>query len=141
MADNKEINLPQSASYSNLPEYKNHVNQILASYDSLEGVMGELVCQMADAMWWVKTYQKDKDHLIVMKMANCLVDRNDYRIDPSESALQIFESVFKTWGGESISADEQGALDSVMASKGHSLTSMRAEAVRKSVKELEVIDR
>ena len=77
----------------------------------------------------------------MMKMANCLVDRNDYRIDPSESALQIFESVFKTWGGESISADEQGALDSVMASKGHSLTSMRAEAVRKSVKELEVIDR
>jgi len=28
-----------------------------------------------------------------------------------------------------------------MASKGHNLTSMRAEAVRKSVKELEVIDR
>mgnify|MGYP000155885311 FL=1 len=141
MADHKEINLPQSASYSNLPEYKDHVNQILTSYDSPEGVLGELVRQMADAMWWVKTYQKDKDHLIVMKMANCLVDRNDYRIDPSESALQIFESVFKTWGGESISADEQGALDSVMASKGHSLTSMRAEAVRKSVKELEVIDR
>ena len=141
MADNKEINLPQSASYSHLPEYKHHVDQILKSYDSPEGVLGELVRQMADAMWWVKTYQKDKDHLIVMKMANCLVDRNDYCIDPSETSLQIFESVFKTWSGESIAADEQGALDSVMASKGHNLTSMRAEAVRKSVKELEVIDR
>ena len=141
MADNKEINLPQSASYSNLPEYKNHVNQILISYDSPDGVLGELVSQVADAMWWVKTYQKDKDHLIVMKMANCLVDRNDYRIDPSESALQIFESVFKSWSGESISADEQGALDPVMASSGHNLTSLRAEAVRKSIKELEVIDR
>ena len=141
MADNKEIKLPQSASYNNLSKYKEHVNQILASYDSPEGVLGELVCQMADAMWWVKTYQKDKDHLIVMKMANCLVDRNDYRIDPSESALQIFESVFKTWSGESISTDEQGALDSVMASKGHNLASLRAEAIRKSVKELEVIDR
>ena len=72
---------------------------------------------------------------------NCLVDRNDFRIDPSESALQIFESVFNSWSGESISADEQGALDSVMAFKGHNFTSMRAEAVRKSVKELEVIDR
>jgi len=141
MADHKEINLPQSASYSNLPEYKDHVDHILKSYDSPEGVLGELVRQMADAMWWVKTYQKDKDHLIVMKMAKCLVDRNDFRIDPSESALQIFESVFKSWSGESISADEQGALDSVMAFKGHNFTSMRAEAVRKSVKELEVIDR
>ena len=141
MADHKEIKLPQSASYSNLPEYKDHVNQILASYDSPEGVLGELVGQVADAMWWVKTYQKDKDHLIVMKMANCLVDRNDYRIDPSESALQIFETVFKSWSGESIPADEQGALDLVMASKGHNLASLRAEAIRKSIKELEVIDR
>ena len=141
MADNKKIKLSQSASYSKLPEYKDHVDQIFNSYDSSGGVLGELVRQMADAMWWVKTYQKDKDHLIMMKMANCLVDRNDFRIDPSESALQIFESVFKSWSGESISTDEQGALDSVMASRGHNLTSLRAEAVRKSIKELEVIDR
>ena len=56
MADHKVIELPQSASYSNLPEYKNHVNQILASYDSPDSVLGELVYQMADAMWWAKTY-------------------------------------------------------------------------------------
>ena len=141
MADHKEIKLPQSASYSNLPEYKNHVNQILTSYDSPEGVLGELVRQMADAMWWVKTYQKDKDHLIVMKMANCLVDRNDYRIDPSDSALQIFESVFKSWSGELFSGDELGIFEAVMASKGHNLASLRAEAIRKSIKELDVIDR
>ena len=55
MADHKEIKLPQSASYSNLPEYKYHVDQILNSYDSPKGVLGELVRQMADAMWWVKT--------------------------------------------------------------------------------------
>jgi hypothetical protein len=96
---------------------------------------------MADAIWWVKTYQKDKDHLIVMKMANCLVDRNGYHVDPSEPVLQVFESVFKSWSGESISGDEQDALESVMASKGHNLASLRAEAIRKSIKELEVIDR
>ena len=50
MADHKEIKLPQSASYSSLPAYKDHVDQILASYDSPEGVLGELVRQMADAM-------------------------------------------------------------------------------------------
>ena len=37
---------------------------------SPEGVLGELVRQMADAMWWVKTYQKDKDHLIVDEDGN-----------------------------------------------------------------------
>ena len=52
-----------------------------------------------------------------------------------------FESVFKSCSGESISADEQGALDSVMASRGHNHTSLRPEAIRKSIKELEVIDR
>ena len=50
MGDHKEIKLPQSASYSNLPEYKDHVNQILTSYDSPEGVLGELVRQMAEAI-------------------------------------------------------------------------------------------
>ena len=60
MADHKEIKLPQSASYSNLPEYKDHVNQILNSYDFPEGVLGELVRQMADAIWWVKTYKRTR---------------------------------------------------------------------------------
>ena len=90
MADHKEIKLPQSASYSNLPEYKDHVDQILASYDSPEGVLGELMLQMADAMWWVKTYQKDKDHLIVMKMAMLAKSRTDIGIDPEEKALRFF---------------------------------------------------
>jgi len=81
MADHKEIKLPQSASYSNLPEYKDHVNQILNSYDLPEGVLGELVRQMADAIWWVKTYQKDKDHLIVMKMAMLVKSRSDLGMD------------------------------------------------------------
>ena len=90
MADHKEINLPQSASYSNLPEYKDHVDQILNSYDSPEGVLGELVRQMADAMWWVKTYQKDKDHLIVMKMAMLVKSRTDIGIDPEEKSASVF---------------------------------------------------
>jgi hypothetical protein len=93
MADHKEIKLPQSASYSNLPEYKDHVDQILNSYDLPEGVLGELVRQMADAMWWVKTYQKDKDHLIVLKMAMLVKSRADIGIDPEEKAL-LFLNAF-----------------------------------------------
>jgi hypothetical protein len=141
MADNKEINLPQSASYSNLPEYKNHVNQILTSYDLPEGVLGELVRQMADAMWWIKRYQKDKDHLIVMKMAMLVKSRTDIGIDPEEKALRFFECLLSSWSGQILDPDDQAFLDSAMRSKGHNMASLRADAIRRSIKELEVIDR
>ena len=141
MADHKEIKLPQSASYSNLPEYKDHVNEILTSYDSPEGVLGELVRQMADAMWWVKTYQRDKDHLIVMKMAMLVKSRTDIGIDPEEKALRFFDCLLSSWSGQVLDPDDQAFLDSAMRSKGHNMASLRADAVRRSIKELEVIDR
>jgi len=141
MADHKAINLPQSASYSNLPEYKDHVDQILNSYDSPEGVLGELVRQMADAMWWVKTYQKDKDHLIVMKMAMLVKSRTDIGIDPEEKALRFFDCLLSSWSGQVLDPDDQAFLDSAMRSKGYNMASLRADAVRRSIKELEVIDR
>ena len=141
MADHKEINLLQSASYSNLPEYKDHVDQILKSYDLPEGVLGELVRQMADAMWWVKTYQKDKDHLIVMKMAMLIKSRSDLGMDAEEKALRFLESLLSSWSGQVLDADDQAFLDSAMRSKGHNMASLRADAVRRSIKELEVIDR
>ena len=138
MADNKEINLPQSASYSNLPEYKDHVNQILNSYDSPEG---GLVRQMADAMWWVKTYRRDKDHLIVMKMAMFVKSRSDLGMDAEEKALRFLECLLNSWSGQVLDPDDQAFLDSAMRSKGHNMASLRADAIRRSVKELEVIDR
>ena len=141
MADNKEIKLPQSASYSNLPEYKNHVNQILASYDSPDGVLGELVRQMADAMWWVKTYQKDKDHLLVMKMASLVISRHAIDVDAEQKSLRVFDGLLKSWSGQVLDPDDQAFLDSAMRSKGHNMASLRSDAVRRSIKELEVIDR
>ena len=141
MADNKGINLPQSASYSNLPEYKDHVDQILNSYDLPEGVLGELVRQMADAMWWVKTYQKDKDHLIVMKMAMLVKSRSDLGMDAEEKALRFFDCLLNTWSGQDLGSEDQAFLNSAMRSKGHNMASLRADAIRRSVKELEVIDR
>jgi predicted ribosome quality control (RQC) complex YloA/Tae2 family protein len=141
MADHKEIKLPQSASYSNLPEYKNHVNQILASYDSPDGVLGELVRQMADAMWWVKTYQKDKDHLLVMKMASLVISRHAIDVDAEQKSLRVFDGLLKSWSGQVLDPDDQAVLDSAMRSKGHNMASLRSDAVRRSIKELEVIDR
>ena len=141
MTASKDIKLPQQASYSELPEYIEHVNNIVASYDSPSGVLGELVRQVADSIWWVKTYQKDKDHLIIMTMANCLVERRDFLINLQETWLRLFEALFKSWSGENVEPEDQAYLNSSLVSKGHNLASLRAEAVRNSVKDLEVVDR
>lgn len=141
MADHKEIKLPQSASYSNLAEYKDHVDQILNSYDSPDGVLGELVRQMADAMWWVKTYQKDKDHLLVMKMASLVISRHAIDVDAEQKSLRVFDGLLKSWSGQVLDSEDQTFMDSAMSAKGHNMASLRADAVRRSIKELEVIDR
>ena len=53
----------------------------------------------------------------------------------------MFEALFKSWSGGIVEPEDQTYLDSTLGSEGHNLTSLRAEAVRESIKELEVIDR
>jgi hypothetical protein len=96
---------------------------------------------MADAMWWVKTYQKDKDHLIVMKMAMLVKSRSDLGMDAEEKALRFFDCLLNAWSGQVLDPDDQAFLDGAMRSKGHNMASLRADAIRRSIKELEVIDR
>ena len=75
MADNKEVT---AEGYEQAPEYQQHLNEVLASYDHPKGLLGELVGQLADAFWWVKVYRRDKDNLIVSHMASTLVKRRSY---------------------------------------------------------------
>ena len=96
---------------------------------------------MADSIWWVKTYQKDKDHVIVMTMANCLVDRREFLVDLENATLRVFEALLKSWSGGIVESEDQDYLDSTLRSKGYNLASLRAEAVLQTIKELEVIDR
>jgi hypothetical protein len=141
MTSSKDILLPEQASYSDLPEYVEHVENIVASYESPDGMMGELVRQLADAMWWVKTYQKDKDHLIVMKMATRLGDRMDRISNPLRSAGSLFDALLSALRGETVATEGRAYLEQRLDALGHSLVSVRAEAITQSTKELEVVDR
>ena len=141
MTSSKDILLPEQASYSDLPEYIEHVENIVASYESPDGMMGELVRQLADAMWWVKTYQKDKDHLVVMKMATRLGDRMDLITNPLKSAGSLFDALLSALRGEAIATEGRAYLEQRLDALGHSLVSVRAEAITQSTKELEVVDR
>ena len=128
MTSSKDIQLSEVTSFSQRPEYIEHVNNIVASYDSPSGVLCELMCQVADSIWWVKTYQKDKYQLIVMRTANCLVDRRDFLVNLQETRLRVFEALFKSWSGGIVEPEDQTYFDSELSSKGHNLTSLRAEA-------------
>ncbi len=141
MKSSNNIPLPEKASYSERPEYIEHVKNIVASYESPDGMMGELVRQLADAMWWVKTYQKDKDHLIVMRMVVNLVNQVDFQRDPSNSTARLFAVLLAALNGNSVAAKDQRYLDQRLKIRDHSLASVRAVAVRSSIEQLEAVDR
>ena len=63
MSDPKLLTILSDAAYLHVPEYKEHVEVVLASYNNPTGILGELVSQMADAFWWVKIYRYEKNHL------------------------------------------------------------------------------
>ena len=88
----------------------------MASYDSPSGVLGELVRQVADSIWWVKTHQKNKYYQIIMTMANCLVERRDFLINLRETWLRLFEALFKSWSGGIVEPEDQTYLDSTLGS-------------------------
>lgn len=61
MSDPKVLTTLSDAAYLNAPEYKDHVEAVLASYDHPTGILGELVSQMADAFWWVEDLPRRKE--------------------------------------------------------------------------------
>jgi hypothetical protein len=41
-------------------------------------VFGELVSQMADAFWWVKTYRSEKNRRVVSEMTDRIITKVSY---------------------------------------------------------------
>ena len=75
MSDHKVLTTLSDAAYLNAPEYKDHVEAVLASYDHPTGILVELVSQMADAFWWVKIYRAEKNLLVVSEMTDRMITR------------------------------------------------------------------
>lgn len=73
------------AQYLQAPEYKEHVETMLASYDHPTGILGELVSQMAGAFWWVKIYRSEKNHLVVSEMTDRIITKGSYDVRSKEA--------------------------------------------------------
>jgi hypothetical protein len=140
MDDPKLLTTLSDAAYLRAPDYKEHVEAVLASYDNPTGILGELVSQMADAFWWVKIYRAEKNHLVVSEMADRLITRT-YDVRSKEAWGQLHDLLTKTVSGQFLTENEQNYLDEVLASEGHTLQSLRTDVFRFRRESFETIDR
>jgi len=74
-------------------------------------------------------------------MVTCLVDRLDSKMEPTKLSARVFEILLAVLNGKLVAAEDQTYLDRRLEIRDYSLSSARAEAVRRSIKKLEVIDR
>ena len=140
MSDPNVLTTLSDAAYLNAPEYKEHVEAVLASYDNPTGILGELVSQMADAFWWVKIYRAEKNNLVVSEMADRLITRT-FDVRSKEAWGKLHDLLTKTVSGQSLTNGEQNYLDEVLASEGHTLQSLRTDAFRFRRESFETLDR
>ena len=100
MSDTNVLTTLSDTAYLNVPEYKEHVEAVLASYDQPTGILGELVSQMADAFWWVKIYRAEKNHLVVSEMTDRIITRSSYDPGSKEAWGQLHEILTKAMSGQ-----------------------------------------
>lgn len=138
MVNNKEV---ASQDYEQAPEYQQHVQAVLASYDNPEGLLGELVGQLADAFWWIKVYRRDKENLILSQMATTLVERGRYVEVDQHLRLNLFELLSGGLTDSNSDIESRATLNELMTERGHNLASLRAEATRQALPQIDTLDR
>ena len=138
MAINKEV---AGQGYEQAPEYQRHVQTVLASYEYPKGLLGELVRQLADAFWWIKVYRRDKENLILSQMATTLADRGRYVEVDQHLRLNLFELLSSRLRDSDSDTESRATLDELMTEKGHNFASLRAEATRQALPQIDTLDR
>ncbi|MDB4165534.1 hypothetical protein N9816_04500 [Gammaproteobacteria bacterium] len=138
MADNKDLS---AEGYEQAPEYQQHLKEVLASYDHPKGLLGELVGQLADAFWWIKVYRRDKEHLILFHMTSVLVKKADIYKQNQQLWLSTFEALSEFIGGAQPDLQARKNLNKLMTEKGHNIASLRAQATRDALPQIDTLDR
>ena len=138
MVNNKEV---ASQDYEQAPEYQQHVQAVLASYDNPEGLLGELVGQLADAFWWIKVYRRDKENLVLSQMATALAKRGRYVEVDQHLRLNLFELLSGGLTDSNSDIESRATLNELMTERGHNLASLRAEATRQALPQIDTLDR
>ena len=141
MSDTNTLTTLSDAQYLQTPEYKAHVEDMLASYDHPTGILGELVSQIADAFWWVRIYRTQKDQLLIKHMTDGLVYKYGDDDERKITWLALHEILSKVTSNASLSGDEEKLLTEYMVVNGHNLSSLRSSALSSVRNSYETLDR
>ena len=138
MANNKDVS---AEGYEQAPDYQQHLKDVMASYEHPKGLLGELVGQLADAFWWIKVYRRDKEHLVLFHMTSALVKKADIFKKNEQLWLSTFEALSEYMGGAQTDLLARKNLNKLMTEKGHNFTSLRAEATRDALPQIDTLDK
>jgi hypothetical protein len=138
VSDSKDV---LAEGYEQAPEYQQHLNEVMASYEHPKGLLGELVGQLADAFWWIKVYRRDKEHLILFYMTSALVKKADIFKQSEQLWLSTFEALSEFMSGAQPDPEARKNLNKLMTEKGHNIASLRAEATRDALPQIDTLDK
>ena len=141
MSDTNALTTLSDAQYLQAPEYKAHVEDMLASYDHPTGILGELVSQMADAFWWVRVYRAEKDQILLSAMTDQLIRKDKWEEETLPLWLSLYEILSAVVGGELVEADQEELLADFLVAKGHNLESLRTATFSMIRGSYETLDR
>jgi hypothetical protein len=141
MSDTNALTTLSDAQYLQTPEYKAHVENMLASYDHPTGILGELVSQVADAFWWVRVYRAEKEQILLSRMADELVRRDRWEQESLPLWLSIYEILSVVVRGGSVETDQEELLKDFLVTNGHNFDSLRTEAASRVRGSYETLDR
>ena len=97
--------------------------------------------QLADAFWWVKVYRRDKENLIYSQMASTLVERRSYGEQDQHLWLSTFEALAEVTSSAASDPRARNDLNELMIQKGHNPASLRAEATKEALPQIDTLDR
>ena len=141
MSDTNTLTTLSDARYLQTPEYKTHVENMLASYYHPTGILGELVSQMADAFWWVRIYRTQKDQLLIRYMTDALAYKHSEDEEGMALWLALHEVISKAVSNASLTGDEDTLLTEYMVINGHNLNTLRSSALTSARNSNETLDR
>ena len=141
MSETNALTTLSDAQYLETPEYKAHVENMLASYDHPTGILGELVSQVADAFWWVRVYRAEKEQILLSRMADELVRRDRWEQESLPLWLSIYEILSVVVRGGSVETDQEELLKDFLVTNGHNFDSLRTEAASRVRGSYETLDR
>ena len=141
MSNTNVLTMLSDAQYLQAPEYKAHVENVLASYDHPTGILGELVSQMADVFWWVRVYRAEKDQILLSAMTDQLIRKDKWEEETLPLWLSLYQILSALIGGESVEADQKELLADFLVAKGHNLESLRTAAFSMIRGSYETLDR